>query len=236
MDRQIEEELNKIKTAIGIGESTDKFFTYPAVGGTVSLPTGTNTIDFFEGRAIHADDPSKFYTLSETLDSGEFIRSYGIEPNRDIIVYTDQNRGSMHTVKAGQYFSLPYQKFKRLYIVCTEATSLYVLGNTNPEGVPTKFSVVAASPGSVGSGRTSVTAAGTAQQLTTTSTPILSVTIKALLGNVGDVYVGGSAVSSSVGFILSQGDGVSLEVDNLTDVYIDAANTGDTVCYIYVKT
>lgn len=143
MDRQIETELNKIKAAIGISEGMDKFFTYPSTGGTISLPTGTNTIDFSEGRAVHADDPSKFYSLSETLMNEEYVRSYAIEPNRDIIVYTDQNKASMHTIKAGQYFRLPHQRFKRLYIVCTEATSLYVLGHTNPNGVPTKFSVTA---------------------------------------------------------------------------------------------
>ena len=236
MDKKLEERMERMEKVLGIGEGMDKFFTYPTNGGVVSLPVGENIIDFVEGRAIHADDKSKFYSLSETLDHDEFVRSYAIEPNCDIIVYTDQNKMSTQTVKAGQYFFLTYQKFKRLYIKCTTATSCVIIASTHPDGVPKKFSVVASSPGSVGSGQTSVSLAGTAQQLTTTDTPILSVTVKALIGNVGDVYVGGSTVSSSTGFILAQGDGISLEIDNLNDVYIDAANTGDSVCYIYVKT
>ena len=236
MDRKLDERIERMEKVLGIGEGMDKFFTYPSTGGTVSLPKGTNIIDFLEGKAVHADDHSKYYALSETLAEDEYVRSYAVEPNQDIIVYTDQNKSSMQTVRAGQYFYLTHQKFRKLFINCTTSTSLYIIGHTHPDGVPKKFSVVASSPGSVGSGQTSVTAAGTAQQLSATDTPILSVTVKALLGNVGDVYVGGSTVSSSTGFILGQGDGVSLDVDNLTDVYIDAANTADKVCYIYVKT
>ena len=143
MDRKIDERMIRMETALGISDGMDKFFTYPSTGSTVSLPKGTNTIDFSEGKAIHADDHSKYYALSETLAEGEFVRSYAVEPNRDIIVYTDQNKMSMHTVKAGQFFRLPFQKFKQLYIVCTESTSIYILAHTNSNGVPTKFSVTA---------------------------------------------------------------------------------------------
>ena len=141
MDRKLEERMERMEKVLGIGEGMDKFFSYPSTGGTVSMPVGENTVDFLEGRVTHADDHSKYYALSETLAESEYVRSYAVEPNRDIIVYTDQNKASMHTVKAGQYFRLPFQKFRKLFINCTETTSLYVLGHTNPNGVPTKFSV-----------------------------------------------------------------------------------------------
>ena len=235
-DKKLEERIRGIENVLGISEGMDKFFSYPSTGGVISLPKGTNTIDFSEGKAIHADDHSKYYALSETLAEGEFVRSFAVEPDQDIIVYTDQNKMSMQTVQAGQYFYLPYQKFKKLFIDCTTDTSLYVIGHTNPDGVPKKFSVIVASPSGVGSGQTSVTTAGTAVPLSTTSTSILSVTVKANIGNVGNIFIGGSTVSSSVGFILGQGDGISLEINNLTKVYIDAANNADGCSYIYVKT
>ena len=141
MDKKIDERLSRIEMAVGIGEGMDKFFTYPAIGGVTSLPKGDNIINFAEGRAVHADDKSKFYSLSETLGPGEFVRSYAVEPNRDMKVYTDQNRMSVQTVKAGQYFRLPHQRLKKLYVVCTEPTDIYVLGHTHPDGVPRKFSV-----------------------------------------------------------------------------------------------
>lgn len=95
--------------------------------------------------------------------------------------------------------------------------------------------IVAILPGaSVGSGHQTVAAAGSRVQLTTTSTPILSVTVKALAGNTGTIYVGGSNVSAANGYELVAGEPISLDVDNLTDVYIDAGVNGEGVSYIYV--
>ncbi len=91
-------------------------------------------------------------------------------------------------------------------------------------------------PGSaVGSGQTVVAAAGTRVQLTATSTPILSVTVKALSTNTGIVYVGGADVSAANGLeLINPGESVSVDVDNLTDVWIDAAVNGEGVSYIYL--
>lgn len=86
---------------------------------------------------------------------------------------------------------------------------------------------------SCGSGVTTVTTAGT-QVALGSSTAIDSVTIKALSTNTGLIYVGTSTVSSADGFQLSAGDSVSLDVDNLTDVYIDSAVNAEGVSYIWV--
>jgi len=87
---------------------------------------------------------------------------------------------------------------------------------------------------SCGSGVTTVTTAGT-QVALGSSTAIDSVTIKALSTNTGLIYVGTSTVSSADGFQLSAGDSVSLDVDNLTDVYIDSAVDTEGVSYIWVS-
>jgi len=95
--------------------------------------------------------------------------------------------------------------------------------------------VVDVQPGSaIGSGRQTVAAAGTGVQLTTTSTPILGVIIKALITNTGDIYVGGAGVAAASGYPLAPGEFVGLDVDNLTDVWIDAAVNGEGVSYIYI--
>lgn len=87
-------------------------------------------------------------------------------------------------------------------------------------------------PGSsIGSGTQTVAAAGTPVQLTTTSTPILSVAVKALHGNTGMIYVGGP---DSQDCVLDAGEPVSMDVDNLTDVWIDADVNGEGVSYLYL--
>ena len=87
---------------------------------------------------------------------------------------------------------------------------------------------------SIGSGQQTVATAGTRVQLTTTNTPIWSVTVKALAGNTGDIYVGGADVAAANGFVLAATESISLDVDNLTDVWIDAAVNGEGVSYIYL--
>ena len=85
----------------------------------------------------------------------------------------------------------------------------------------------------VASGQKTISSAGTAETLAT-STAIVSVTIKALAANTGNVYVGGSNVDDTNGFVLAKGDTVSLDVDNLADVYLDVDTNGEGVSFIYI--
>jgi len=81
-------------------------------------------------------------------------------------------------------------------------------------------------------GRKAVTTAGTAVILLA-ATITDTLTIKALAGNAGDIYVGNSTVDSTNGFPLSPGETVSLDIDhNADNVYIDAATSGDGVAFI----
>jgi hypothetical protein len=88
-------------------------------------------------------------------------------------------------------------------------------------------------PNSIINGQKDVAAAGTAEALGG-PTAIVSVTIKALGDNTGNIYVGDSSVDSSNGFILEPGDSVSLDIDDLSDVYIDAQVNGEGVSYLGV--
>jgi hypothetical protein len=91
-------------------------------------------------------------------------------------------------------------------------------------------------PHLLGSNIRNVTTAGTRVQLTTTSTPILSVVIKARSGITGTIYVGNNAVASTNGFAIAVGESVSIEIDDLSKVWIDSSVSGEGVTYLYVTT
>ena len=81
-------------------------------------------------------------------------------------------------------------------------------------------------------GQTTVTTAGTAVLLIDATTEIQTLTIKALSGNEGDVYVGKSTVDSTNGFIMEPGSTLSIDHDNAKDnIYIDSDSDGDGVSY-----
>jgi hypothetical protein len=84
-------------------------------------------------------------------------------------------------------------------------------------------------------GKTTVTTAGTRVQLLTSSTPAKSVTIKALIGNTGHIYVGNNFVSSTVGFVLEAGDTVSLNFADLSNIWLDCSVNGEGVTYLGVN-
>lgn len=82
-------------------------------------------------------------------------------------------------------------------------------------------------------GRKTVTTAGTAVLLIDNSTKTDAIIIKALISNVGDIYVGTSGVSSSTGFPISPGEGITITANNaVTNIYINATSNGDGVAYI----
>lgn len=64
---------------------------------------------------------------------------------------------------------------------------------------------------------------------------VKSVTIKAGLSNTGVIYVGDSTVSASNGFELAAGDSVSMDIDNLNTIYIDASVNSQYVTYVAVN-
>jgi hypothetical protein len=105
----------------------------------------------------------------------------------------------------------------------------------NPDG--SSIGNIVTTPGSVGDGRKTVTTGGTAEALAS-STSIKSVVITAETDNTGVIVVGGSTVVAALGTRrgtpLSAGESLSLEIDNLADVYLDTTVNGDGVTYTYV--
>ena len=95
-------------------------------------------------------------------------------------------------------------------------------------------------------GTVTVGMAGTAVNFTTADIPIKRCYFRAPTANTGDVYLGGSDVSSTVmGRLLEPGE--SFEVDftddldsvvgrwgNLNEFYLDAANANDVIMFLAV--
>jgi len=83
------------------------------------------------------------------------------------------------------------------------------------------------------SGQKDVANAGTRTTLRATLA-ILSITIRAKKTNTGNIFVGNIAVDSTNGFILSPNETVTLDIDDVADVYIDSAVDGEGVSWIAV--
>lgn len=90
---------------------------------------------------------------------------------------------------------------------------------------------VVAVPSSVLNGSVVVTTGGTAVALAV-STTITSVVVKAKYGNTGTIYIGNATVDSSNGVELQAGDAISIDIDDLAKVYVDASVNGEGVDYL----
>ena len=84
-----------------------------------------------------------------------------------------------------------------------------------------------------------VATAGTAVQVNPVSTPCAQLTITANEGNVGELVYGGSnvkaAVNGRIGTPLIQGQSVTLPIDDLSKVYLDAVTSGDGFSYSWLS-
>ena len=104
----------------------------------------------------------------------------------------------------------------------------------------TGISTTPAPPGAdyttIGDGRKVVAVAGTAEAIAA-STAVKSVTIQAELLNAGVISVGTTTVDADeptrTGIALESGDTITIDVDDLSKVWIDAENSGEGVTFIY---
>ena len=84
----------------------------------------------------------------------------------------------------------------------------------------------------LGSGYRDVNTAGTAEAVSG-SVVIRRILMKASLANTGNIYVGDSDVSTTEGFPLDAGEVWIGTVDNLTDIWINATVSGDSLGFTY---
>ena len=83
-----------------------------------------------------------------------------------------------------------------------------------------------------------VSTAGTSEPLSSTSQRVKSLTLIAKAGNTGQVYVGGSDVSSTTNDGLAAGESLSIPAISwldLSNVYIDVDTNGEGIDFYAVK-
>ena len=100
--------------------------------------------------------------------------------------------------------------------------------------------VIAAGSGTITPFSKAVTTAGTAVQITASSTPCHTVIISADFGNEDEVVIGNSAVvalrDSQHGIPLFGGNTpLVLAVSDLSLLWVDAVTSGDRVCGVYLS-
>jgi hypothetical protein len=89
--------------------------------------------------------------------------------------------------------------------------------------------------GTVGADRAAVTTPGTPTRLPAHA-GIYGLTLRAMPGNQGLIYIGGPTVTFLSGFPLAAGEAMSLDVNNSNAVYLDAQDAGDAVALVWVST
>jgi len=128
-------------------------------------------------------------------------------------------------------------QFEKLYITATADTEIFIAASTNAKSV---VSLSGAAPEAVKSsikdGRKVVTTAGTRVALAA-STACKHITITAETNNTDIVVVGGitvvAALATRQGVPLYPGDTYDLDIDDLSDVYIDALVSSEGVTFAY---
>jgi len=86
--------------------------------------------------------------------------------------------------------------------------------------------------GTINHGQNDTVSNSTAEVLTS-STACKHVDIMAAIANTGIIYVGGSGVTATTGIALYPGDTYSIDIDNLTDIYVLSSVDGENVQYVY---
>lgn len=108
-----------------------------------------------------------------------------------------------------------------------KATQVQLDSNGN---IPTASSGGASLPTSPKYGQVKVSVTNTAVQLTSNVLTV-GVIVQALLGNVGNVVIGDSSVTTSNGFQLQPGQATSAALLNVNGLYINGTS-GDGVCFL----
>ena len=89
-------------------------------------------------------------------------------------------------------------------------------------------------------GTTTVSTAGTEQQISTTNNRVLWIKAKALAANSGIAYLGVSDVTSTNGYELSAGNEIEINFKDVggsvvfSSIYVDVATNGDKVCWAVI--
>ena len=145
------------------------------------------------------------------------------------------NAGGAHVIPG-----LLYEAGTFIYAQCNAAGELrtapgYYAGTAVPLLTDSSYRLKTAPATARKGGKKLVTNMGTAVALVASSTPCISVIVKALHSNAGEVYVGDSTVGSATGYPLRKDEFVSFSCDNVNGVYIDRDAGTQGVSFLYVN-
>lgn len=104
------------------------YFTYPGDGTRKTLPAGITILDFWDGIVTLPDGTEEY--ISDKLEGygDEYIRSYQVDTNQDIIIWLD-DFGKKPIDKDDIHLEA-YQNFRKLYIQTTEDTQVHIWAST----------------------------------------------------------------------------------------------------------
>lgn len=207
-------------------------FCIPSAGGNLSLPTGTNTINFYTGSISKADGTTDKLVGNLKDYRRDFVRSLTINSDQTIKIHTDQRPGNKWSIDAYDTPSFTHLEYTILYIVTTTTTNVKLMASTNPDCILRRFLVNIQSPSSIISGQTTV--GTTAVQLQSTSQAIKRVTVRADNDNTADVYTGGSNVTTANGYELRPSDVWYDDINDISVVYAISGTAGQKVFWLAV--
>jgi hypothetical protein len=162
--------------------------------------------------------------------------------NREIdLELKAQGTTSLSTSIIASWMRFADVQFDEINIVTSVATKIYVIISNARGGVPTLDRLIQKgideNLSSWDHGHKTVAAAGTAEQMTAMDVPNgIYLTIRALIGNVGNVYIGNSkanAEDANKQLTLQPGESSSFKADDTDLIWIDADNNGEGIEYWY---
>lgn len=170
-------------------------------------------------------------TIKTTDNAGVHTPHHNVDSLPAVTIAADQ------TVDVGEVTTLPAITIAASQSVdvgeVTTLPAVTIASSQTLDTVTTVGTVGAVTPPTgVFNGQETVDSAGTAQAIGSSQALNRGVTVKALAGNAGLVYVGNSGVDSTNGFELAAGEAVYMETDNVADIFVDAANNDDGVSWI----
>ena len=206
------------------------FAIFPGDGQrSAVIPAGDTYVDLRTGEVRSPGRGKRNLSACVRDDQGNAIaHSIYIESDRRVVLWTAGDANAI-PIEANDPTTITCIT-SRVKIVATADTNIFLV--FSPLFYP--LSVVwregaggASSPSILVQGRRLIAVGGTAIQLGTGGCNTVSV--RALLANVGTVYVGNAAVTAANGLELAAGESVTISIDSLAKVFVNGPNAGDGI-------
>ena len=133
-----------------IGEKMEKsergiLIAYPSTGEKKTFPVGTSIVDFYEGDVIFADRTRDTFAPNLKMHKIDWAKSLSVYPDKKVTIWLD-DRSPKYPADAGDYFQLPNEHFKQVYIETTEETEIIVWAHSEKDSIPLRFIVAKFAP------------------------------------------------------------------------------------------